>query len=127
MNLISCSAQILENFEFSEKVRQRFIDNNIYVRQLTNLSELDDYTEIPGSVEMCDYRYISPRDLDIIFEIAVYDDTLLMYSYEKNDIFCVEVINPKLAKMQKQIFDLVWKQAILMEKVGNNGKAKVKS
>lgn len=113
------------DFEFSEKVRMKFLESKIKTHQLTNQKELDDYTEIPEVVEYMDYRYISPEELEIIFEIAIYNDTLVMYSYEKHDIFCVELINPKLAKMQKQIFDLIWKDAKRMKKIGANGQAKI--
>lgn len=111
------------DFDFSEKVRKKFLENKIMTHQLTNRKELDDYTEIPEVVDYMDYRYIDADDLEIIFEIAVYNDTLVMYSYENDDIFCVELINPKLAKMQKQIFDLIWKNAKKMAKLGKNGGA----
>ena len=57
------------------------------------------------------------------FEVLMYNDTYAMYSYENNEIFGVEIINPKLAAMQKQIFDFMWRHSRRMKMVSEGGAA----
>lgn len=110
---------------FSEKVRKEFAKNQIQIKQLTNHSEMDDYTDVQEVLEYWEVRYIDPKELEMNFEVAIYDDVYCMYSYENNDIFCVEIYNSKLAKMQKQLFDFIWNYSHKMDIVGKGGAVKL--
>ncbi len=56
-------------------------------------------------------RYVSPTVFTIEFEVYIYNNIVALLSYEKEDIFGVEIHNSKLARQQRQLFDLLWRQA----------------
>jgi len=56
-------------------------------------------------------RYIPSGILDITHQIDIYDDCLAIYNWYEGETFGVEIHNEKVARLQKQIFELVWKQA----------------
>lgn len=113
--------------KFAEKVRMEFAKRKIKVHQLTNLKEIKDFTEIENHVKFWTPRYVDPDELEMKFEILIYNDVYCMYSYdeEKKDIFCVEIHNSRLAKMQKQLFDFVWLKANKMKVVSKRGSSKL--
>ena len=47
----------------------------------------------------------------IEFETYIYNNVVALLSYDKDDIFGVEIHNDKLARQQEQLFDLLWSQA----------------
>lgn len=113
------------NREFAEKVRKTFADNNIKVQQLTNLRKFEEYTEISEHVEDWSVRYIDPKVINIKFEIAIYNDVYVMYEYTGEDVFIAEIYNKTLAKMQKQIFDTIWKSAKPLKILNLRGRAEL--
>ncbi|KKU56858.1 hypothetical protein A3H89_05520 [Candidatus Amesbacteria bacterium RIFCSPLOWO2_02_FULL_48_11] len=109
------------DYDFSEKVRKIFVDKKIKVREITNHDSQDPWTQVEEFVKkFWDCRYINPQTLKIDIETLVYNDTVALYSYKNGHIFCVEIRNPNLAKMQKQMFDFVWSQAKKL-KIGPGG------
>ncbi len=96
---------------FAEKNRQRFAENNITSYDLTNNAEWHLETEIGAYRKRSKARYIDPKIFKIEFETYIYNNCVALLSYEKEDIFGVEIYNEKLARQQKQIFDLLWSQA----------------
>lgn len=56
-------------------------------------------------------RYLSPKVLDIIHQMDIYNDVLAIYSWHEGEVFGIEIYNSKIAKMQKQIFNILWKMA----------------
>jgi sugar-specific transcriptional regulator TrmB len=57
------------------------------------------------------FAYIGPEVFTIEFETYIYNNVVALLSYEKNDIFGVEIYNEKLVKQQEQLFNLLWCQA----------------
>ncbi len=116
------------DYGFTEKVREEFVWRDVHVRELTNQKELDSWTNVQEFVDkywQC--RYIDPKELEMRFELLVYNDVYTMYSFEGRDIFCVEIYNQNLAQMQKQLFDFMWLHARKMERIGGGGAMKVVS
>lgn len=112
--------------KFSEEVRREFTRRKIYIRELTNLKKLEDWTDETELVtKFWLARHISPKDLQIKFETMIYNDVYCMYIYEKKEIFCVEIYNSDLAQMQKQIFDYLWEKAAPMRIIDPRGKVEV--
>ena len=70
---------------------------------------------------------MSPKLLTMKFEVLIYNDVYAMYQYGRGEEFCVEIYNPELATMQKQLFDYVWQTAQPMKKIGTHGEAKIAS
>jgi sugar-specific transcriptional regulator TrmB len=60
------------------------------------------------------FAYIDPKVFTIEFETYIYNNVVALLSYDKDDIFGVEIYNDKLARQQEQLFDLLWSQAKLL-------------
>lgn len=114
--------------KFAEKVRQEFVNNKIHIWQFTNHTKIEPYTkieELPLHYWQC--RYLDPKELQIHFEVLIYNNVYTMYSFENNDVFCVEIYNDRLAKMQKQLFQFIWSRAQKMKILNGRGEAVVES
>lgn len=111
--------------EFSEKVREEFGRRKTKIYQLTNLTHIGPHTDMKEEVKNWSVRHISPRELTIASEVLIYNDITALYHYQHKDIFCVEIQNRDLARMQTQLFDFIWRHATPMKKVGDRGEARV--
>jgi Fe2+ or Zn2+ uptake regulation protein len=109
--------------DFSEKIRTEFAERHIKVKQLTNLKHIKPYTYIPEHVALWQVRYIVPKALEMKFECMIYNDVFTMYNYQGTDQFCVEIYNPHLSHMQRQLFDYVWASAVPMKILNKWGEA----
>ncbi len=56
-------------------------------------------------------KYISPEIISIDHQIDIYNDVVAYYDWSGTEIFGVEIHNQKVANLQKQIFDAMWKLA----------------
>ncbi|OGM61731.1 hypothetical protein A2961_02265 [Candidatus Woesebacteria bacterium RIFCSPLOWO2_01_FULL_39_21] len=54
-------------------------------------------------------RYITEKIVKINQNIDLYNDTIAYSYWDGSDIFGVEIQNQRVADMQKQIHDLLWK------------------
>ena len=110
--------------EMAEEFRRLFVKNQITSHQLTNHTKISNFTTIEKMVtNFWDIRHININDLTIEFEMLIYNDVCALYSFEEADAFGVEIHNPNLARMQKQIFLAMQKLALPMQKIGSNGQA----
>ena len=114
--------------EFSEMIRRKIVERKISIRDLTNKASFPDYTKVTEMVKSySEFRYIPKEKLSIDFEILIYNDIFATYTYKEDNIFCVEIHNPELARMQKQIFDFIWSYAEKMKFTSPFGASKLKS
>jgi sugar-specific transcriptional regulator TrmB len=112
--------------KLSEEIRREFVKRKIYIRELTNLKKLEDWTDTTELVtRFWRGRYISPKEIKINFETMIYNEVYCMYTYEKKEIFCVEIYNADLAEMQKQLFDFIWDKGTPMHVVDPRGRVEV--
>lgn len=112
--------------EFAEKCRREYGKNqNNQFYQLTNYTKIEGFTDVNKHIAQWQVRHIPKKDLEINFEIQIYNNIYCMFEYTNEDIFIVEVYNNKLAKMQKQLFDFVWKKAVPMKKLDTRGSASI--
>lgn len=112
--------------DYAEMIRSKLVENQITTHDITNQSSFPDFTKVQAMVsQYSQYRYIDPQVLQIEFESLIYNDVYAIYSYQPDQIFCVEIYNPHLAQMQKQIFDYIWTQAQPMTTISPGGAAKV--
>lgn len=56
-------------------------------------------------------RMLQGEQLSIDHQMDIYDDTVSIYSWHEGEVFGVEVHNAKVARMQFQVFELLWKIA----------------
>ncbi|NCO88763.1 hypothetical protein AUK04_04730 [Candidatus Roizmanbacteria bacterium CG2_30_33_16] len=112
----------------AEKLRQQLVEKKIMTRTITNKKSIDSFTDVTDMIEhWWQIRYISRAILDIQADIFIYNDIYAVCHYlDNNDIFCFEMHNPQLAKMQKQLFENLWQQAKKMMIINNQGRAIVK-
>jgi len=96
---------------FAEKVRARQAEKNIVSYDLTNDPGWRLETNIVGYATLSNARFINPTTFTIEFETYIYNNVVALLSYENDDIFGVEIHNEKLARQQRQLFDLLWSQA----------------
>src|SRR5260221_2498149 len=115
----------LFDLDFSAKARAEFVQRRILVHQLTNHDYLESFTKVTQHIKDWTLKYIDPKELSIDVEVCIYNDVYVLYSYEKSNVFCVEIYNEKLAQMQKQIFDLIFKNATPMKILNDQGEAKL--
>lgn len=94
---------------FAEKMRDIYANKQLKSFDLTNNPNR---TSEPGiESPFAQTRYINPAVFAIEFETFIYNNCVALLSYDRDDIFGVEIYNDKLARQQTQIFDLLWKQA----------------
>ncbi len=110
----------------AEEIRRMFADRGVRTRQLTNLKRLPAVTDVAGHIDLWEPRYIDPAVLQFDFELLIYDDVYVVYSYRDGDIFCLEIHSNALARTQARLFDFVWNSAVRMRKVGRSGEARLK-
>ncbi len=94
---------------FAEKMREAYVEKNLTSFDLTNNKNraLEPGAELPNA----QVRYIDPAVFAIEFEVSIYNNCIALCSYEEDDIFGVEIYSDKLARQQKTLFDLLWKQS----------------
>lgn len=116
------------DYEFAESIRKELVKRKITTFQLTNLTEILPYTEVSGLVrDFWKVRHVSEQEFQIKFEVLIYNHVYALYTYERGEAFCVEIHNPYLAEMQRQLFRFIWKRAQIMEILETTGHAKLKS
>jgi len=111
--------------EFSEKVREEFGRRKTKILQLTNLTHIASHTMVEDTVRHWNVRHIPTKELTIASEVLIYNDITTIYHYQRNDIFCVEIENADLARMQTQLFEFIWRHATPMKKIGKRGEARL--
>lgn len=91
----------------AEKIRKNFLENNIKVKQITNIPELPKFTDSDDFVnKVMAFRYI-PRDIFTIEnEILIFDNTVAIYNAE--ELLIIE--DKKFADNQRQLFMSIWEQ-----------------
>ncbi|MEO8863057.1 MAG: helix-turn-helix domain-containing protein [Candidatus Saccharimonadales bacterium] len=93
---------------FAGKMRERYAERGLTSYDITNRPNR---SEEPGAeLPNAKIRYIDPKIFTIEFETYIYDNCVGLLSYEHDDIFGVEIYSEKLARQQRQIFDLLWSQ-----------------
>ena len=58
-----------------------------------------------------DSRYLPRKILAIPHQMDIYDETVSFYRWVGSEVFGVEIINPIVAAMQMQLFELAWEKA----------------
>lgn len=56
-----------------------------------------------------DSKYVPSKILDVNHQIDIYNNVVGIYNWYEGEVFGVEIYNEKIATMQKQLFEIVWK------------------
>lgn len=111
--------------KFAERYREECVARGIKLYDLTNENFMPGWTDVQPYLKLNKARYIDPAILEIKFEIYVYNDVVTLIDYKNNELLCLEIHNPFLASLQKQLFDYVWKDAKEMVITGPRGEMRV--
>jgi len=110
--------------DFSEEMRQRIVDNKIFVKELTWNKSFKPYTNVADLVTRhWETRYIDPSTFKMKTEALIYNDVYVIYNPFGEEQFGVEIYNADIADMQRQLFNLVWTQAHRIKIISPQGEA----
>ncbi len=59
-----------------------------------------------------EYYYLSPEVFEITHSCDIYDNVTAYYHWQDDEIFGLEIHNAKIARSQRQIFELLWERAV---------------
>lgn len=88
-------------------LRMRDIYSDSYLEGEKTVKQKLDSLEIKSKYIIS--RYISSKILNITHQMDIYNDIVSVYHWHEGEIFGVEIYNEKIALMQKQMFEIVWK------------------
>ncbi|HCC84135.1 MAG TPA: hypothetical protein DEP87_00390 [Candidatus Pacebacteria bacterium] len=115
------------NYDFAENVRQELLEHQTTVFQLTNLTKILPHTEVTELIKkFWKVRHVSETEFQIKFEVLIYNHVYALYTYDRGEAFGIEIHNPYLAEMQRQLFRFVWKRAQIMKVTDSRGGAELK-
>jgi len=105
--------------DLSHFVGAKFMDSFVEEFKRRNLKMRDIYgDEYLGSQPIdnnwagkIDSRYLPGKILAVPHQMDIYDDVVTFYSWNEGEVWGTEIYNPKVAQMQKQLFELAWEKA----------------
>lgn len=96
--------------EVAERLREAFVASSTQVRQLTNQTDLGEWTDVAGMPQLVEVRTVSPEVLHIQTEVLVFADTVAWYRLgEQPD--CGVVRDQGYADTVRSLFESVWQSA----------------
>lgn len=113
--------------DFAEQIRQERVIKKIISREILNPQNADK-TAPDGTTSWTKnkeyalkhylHRYINEEVLDIQNEINLSETTIYLYSFQKDEMVGIEIVNPGYARLMRQLFKLVWNQAKPVDEFG---------
>ena len=102
-------------FHFAEKQREEVMERDIQYKEIINRSDGtkvgEEYTKHARWKEFHTTRLIDDEILKIRHGIQIYNDTYSVFTWKDDTYAGVEIVNPALADMQRQIFWHFWELA----------------
>lgn len=105
-------------YEFAENLRSEYVQKSIYSREIQN-PEFNPQKDILGWTENEEYvekyfklRCIPESKLEINHDSYIYNDVFAFSYFFNDETFGVEIHNEEIAKTQRQIFNILWDQAV---------------
>ncbi len=93
--------------EFASEFKRRKLSmRDIYSNEYISSKPIDN--NWGGSI---DSRYLPGDILSIPHQMDIYDEVVTFYSWNECEVWGTEIYNPKVAQMQKQLFELAWEKA----------------
>lgn len=89
------------------KLRMRDLYSDEYLRSKSKIRPVIDSLNIRTNFIIS--RYIPSGILDINHQMDIYNDVVSLYHWHQGEVFGVEIHNQKVASMQRQLFEIVWK------------------
>jgi len=99
---------------FADKLREERVKRNVYSREIQNPKQGAgklDFTKVKGYFDVYRLSVIPKSVVEINHDTYIYNDVFAFYHYYQGEQFGVEINNPEIAKTQRQMFEVLWKQA----------------
>ena len=93
--------------EFSEEFKRR----NLKMRDIHGDEYLSSKPIDNNWGDKIDSRYLPREVLAIPHQMEIYDDVVTFYSWNEGEVWGTEIHNPKVAQMQRQLFEMAWEKA----------------
>ncbi|OGK14441.1 hypothetical protein A3C98_05065 [Candidatus Roizmanbacteria bacterium RIFCSPHIGHO2_02_FULL_37_15] len=94
-----------------EFVKRRLIFRDIYSDEYLKSLKAGKETTKPEWKKYFIGRYLANKVLYVNHQIDIYNNVFAIYNWHEGEVFGVEIYNEKVAVMQKQLFEIVWKMA----------------
>jgi hypothetical protein len=107
----------------AEEIRKKLVKNKIKTRQLTNHKKLGEWTQLDDLMKQQQICFISQDIFTISREILILDDIVAIYR-KTPKIDYLEIQDITYAQIMRQLFEVLWQQATLMN-LGRGGAASV--
>lgn len=104
------SAHLSEHFDptFAKRTRERIIEKDLTSYDLTNATKISLEEVEPINTDKAFIRHMDPKILTINFEMYIYDNTVTLLNYSKENSMALEIHHQNLSTMMRQIFDVIW-------------------
>lgn len=111
----------------AEKLRVAITEKKIMIRTITNKEMIEPFTKVTGLVRDCwQVKNIDKDILNITEDVFIYNDVYAWCQYlGGGEVFCVEIYNQRMADMQRQLFEQMWKIARMMKVVSDEGEVRL--
>lgn len=93
---------------FARRLRERFIEKQLHSYDLTNQTKVAAAEIEPYNPTLAEFRHVDPELLRINFEVYLYNNTVTLLDYSKDNALALEVHHPALHAMMRQLFDAMW-------------------
>lgn len=100
---------------FARRCRERYIEQGLTSFDLTNATEVIAKNIEPFAPARTHYRHIDRQVLAINFEMYIYNQTVTLLDYSKQNMHALEIHHPLLHSMMRQLFDAMWRLAKPLE------------
>lgn len=97
--------------KFMDSFMEEFKRRNLRMRDIHGdeyLSSQPVDNDWGGKIES---RYLPREVLAIPHQMDIYDEVVTFYSWNEGEIWGTEIYNPKVAQMQRQLFEMAWEKA----------------
>ena len=99
----------------AERLRQAFVDNNVEVRELTNLTQFPAFTGVKNFDKHWSARHVPTHIYKSAREFLVYDDVVACYWVDDGEEYGYELHDQHLADVVRGFFDQLWGGAAWLE------------
>lgn len=98
--------------KFQEKWVKEYISRGLKFRDIFSDRHLEEQLKKKPNDCFCFdnfvSKYIPSKTIDFDHQIDIYNDVVAFYNWEGEEVFGVEIYNQRVARLQKQIFEVLW-------------------
>lgn len=118
--ILSENMQIRTNISFFERWVHRCNENGMKFRGIINDNFLKDQREWYGKhtteqLQFWQSRHLADTAFPLTYSTVIYDDVTSYYNWKGDEIFGIEMYNAEIADFQRQVFAMLWNQALPIE------------